>query len=305
MSNLVIVALPREDDPVWKISSEKVPHMTILFLGSADNPDRAKMAEFLEHAASTTLTRFYLDVDRRGKLGEDEADVVFFQDSWDLPRLEEFRSQLLKFDAIKTAYDSTPQYEGWTPHLTLGYPETPAKPFDERIYMVGFDRIALWDGDYQGVEFLLKSNDVSEVMMSDQSAIGMQFLAHYGVKGMKWGVRKRRETKGAETVEKIGFTGKTKVKATGGTGQAAVPDAVKAAIQKQTFKKSGAAALSNAELRELAQRLQLEQQVTQLAGSPGQKFVSRQLGGVANQQTQRVANQKAAEVIDSKLRKKK
>ena len=36
MSNLVIVAIPDENDRVWKVSSEKIPHMTLLFLGDED-----------------------------------------------------------------------------------------------------------------------------------------------------------------------------------------------------------------------------------------------------------------------------
>ena len=32
-SNLVIVAIPDENDRVWKISSEKVPHLTVLVPG--------------------------------------------------------------------------------------------------------------------------------------------------------------------------------------------------------------------------------------------------------------------------------
>ena len=260
MSNLVVVAIPREDDPVWKISSEKVPHLTILFLGSANNPNRGKMAEFLEHAASTSLTRFGLDVDRRGELGEDQADVLFFQDNWELPRLRDFRAQLLKDQNIRTAFDSVEQYDGWTPHLTLGYPETPAKPTSERIYWVQFDRVALWDGDYQGAEFLLKNDYPMEVMMSDTAALGRQFLAHYGVKGMKWGVRKARGAQAVSTVEKTGITGKTKIKAKGGGGHAAAPEAVSAALKKQKLKKSGPAALTNNELREIIMRAQLEQQ---------------------------------------------
>jgi 2'-5' RNA ligase len=93
--SLVIVAIPRKDDPIWKISSEKVPHMTILFLGDGDNPKRGQIAQFLEHAAKTSMTRFSLDVDRRGEIGEDQADVLFFKDRWDIPRVRDFRAQLL------------------------------------------------------------------------------------------------------------------------------------------------------------------------------------------------------------------
>jgi 2'-5' RNA ligase len=156
--SLVIVALPAAEERVWKISSEKKPHLTLLFLG--DNEESADLEQimlFVQHA--TQLCEhgsFYLDVDERGTLGEDEADVLFFNKrSWNLKWIKEFRSQLLQNPAIKTAYDSAEQYDEWTPHLTLGYPETPAKPIpddwpDRPFYGIEFDRIAVWTGDYEG-----------------------------------------------------------------------------------------------------------------------------------------------------------
>lgn len=196
MSNLVIVAIPKKDDYVWKISSEKVPHMTLLFLGDpTQNSDVTKISEFLEHAASTVLYPFYMEVSDRGTLGPDEADVLFFEGSYDLPEIRNFRSQLLKNDNIKKAYDSAEQYAGWTPHLTLGYPATPAKPDDRDypgIYSVCFDKIALWYGDYEGPEFKLQSQYLKhpeEVYMSDVMEVVDNLLKHHGVKGMRWGVR--------------------------------------------------------------------------------------------------------------------
>lgn len=280
MSSLVIVAIPREDDPVWKISSEKKPHMTILFLGeNGDNPKRGKMAEFLLHAANTSLTQFGLDVDRRGTLGDDEADVLFFQDNWEMPRLREFRHQLLQDNNIRSAFDSAEQFEGWTPHLTLGYPKTPAKPTSERIYWVQFDRIALWEGDYEGAEFILKREYAQmEVAMSGITAAGRQFLAHHGIKGMRWGQRNARSAQSVATTSVVnsGLKGKTKIKAKGGQAHPATKDAIEAATHKQKLKKSGAAALTNQELRTLATRMQLEQQVKVLdaqSKSSGKKFI--------------------------------
>ena len=60
-SNLVIVAIPDENDRVWKISSEKIPHLTLLFLGDVDKVSNLEqIVLFVEHAATTTLRRFYL-----------------------------------------------------------------------------------------------------------------------------------------------------------------------------------------------------------------------------------------------------
>jgi 2'-5' RNA ligase len=220
VSNLVIVAIPDENDRVWKVSSEKIPHLTLLFLGESGQVGNLdQIVQFTEHAANTALGRFYLPVDRRGELGADPdlgpADVLFFKrNRWDFRALWDFRSALLKDDNIKTAYDSASQHDGpWLPHLTLGYQNRPAnKPEngdDYPFYDVSFNKIAVWDGDYTGPEFLLKDpwdewETLTEVPLAvamsgivhhdadplDQRiAMGSAFLEHYGVKGMRWGVR--------------------------------------------------------------------------------------------------------------------
>lgn len=272
MSNLVIVAIPAADDPVHKVSTEKVPHMTILFLGpNGDNPNRGMMAQFLLHAANLGLTRFGLDVDRRGELGPDKADVLFFDDRWDLPRLREFRHHLLQEPNIRKAYDSVEQYPVWTPHLTLGYPDAPAKDkaVDYPISWVSFDRVALWDGDYEGLELILKRDRYDlEVAMSATARAGEEFLAHFGVKGMRWGVRKDQEAVSRDVLVKTGHTrirGRTKVKTKGGSHHEVAEDALSFHVTRQKMKRSGTDALSNDELQKLAQRMNLEQQVRTLA----------------------------------------
>lgn len=289
MPNLVIVAIPEADDPVWRISSEPVPHMTILFLGNnPDPPNKVKMVGFLAHAAKTSLCRFGLEVDHRGTLGEDEADVVFFDDSWELPRLREFRSNLLQDNNIRAAYDSVEQFPEWQPHLTLGYPDSPAKKqegvYSDKIYYVQFDRVAIWDSDYSGIEFQLdKYHYAPEVAaMSETSDRGAEFLAHYGVLGMKWGVRRARTATEVQTRETVGLTNRsnTKIKTSGGENHPASQDALKVAATTQKLKKSGVKALSNQELKDAAERLRLEAEVSRLTGghkSPGKKFVDEAL----------------------------
>jgi hypothetical protein len=261
-----------------------------LFLGPAENSPVDKIAGFCEHASSLMLSRFGLDVDRRGELGEDKADVLFFQDNWELPRLREFRSQLLKDNNIKKAYDAAPQFGGindWTPHLTLGYPDSPAKPTKERIYWVQFDRIAVWDGDFSGPEYILKNDYAMEVAMSGTSAQGRQFLSHFGVKGMRWGVRKDAAPGeiGATTTKTL-VKRHAKVKVKGAGGHDATPDAVDAAVLRSKLKKSGAAALANHELRTLSERLQLEVNVKRLDkenSSEASKFIKKELSGQAKE----------------------
>lgn len=196
-SNLVIAAIPDENDPVWQVSSEKIPHLTILFLGETDAVSNLEqIMSFVEHAADTSLKRFYLPVDRRGELGDDKADVLFLKKSrYDFKAINDFRNSLLQESNIKTAYDSAKQFDGpWNPHLTLGYPETPAKPmpdnFFSSFYEIQFNKIAVWTGDFEGPDFLLKDYWDDMDQFTVPMDVAMSDLQHHGVKGQKWGVRK-------------------------------------------------------------------------------------------------------------------
>ena len=191
MPNLVIVALPAEDDIVNKISSEKVAHMTLLFLGDASQvPNLAPILDFVRHATNTSLSRFGMEVDHRGVLGVDQSDCLFFSKSkWSgFDEINLFRSNLLKQTDIRNAYDSTAQFPEWVPHMTLGYPEAPANP-DTRDYpginYVSFDRIAVWNQEFDGIEFPLKAYDsyVDVAMSSSQGEEAVRdILAHISEK---------------------------------------------------------------------------------------------------------------------------
>ena len=193
---IVIVAIPKEEDDVWKYSSEKVPHMTLLYLGDGPLTDEENVIQYVQHVASTSLREFGMTKDRRGPLGPDRADVLFFEKGWRNKDLLTIRSYLLKNEAIAQAYLSSKQFPEWTPHLTMGYPTAPAKtlenPWD--CSYVQFDRIAIWFGDSEGPEFQLRKQfdeiDYVEPSMYQSAPENEESLAHYGKKGMKWGVRK-------------------------------------------------------------------------------------------------------------------
>lgn len=255
MSGWAIVAIPNDDEYVWRISSEKVPHLTLLYLGEqSSGPKAAHIQEYLEHVVKTTLRSFGLSVDRRGTLGDKNADVLFFDDRFSR-NLIDARGHLLTDPLISECYKSTTQYPKWTPHLTLGYPDTPAKK-DKRddprpITWVNFDRVALWTGDYTGPEFILpKGEDAmayDSVAMSDEVD---SFFAHYGIKGMKWGVRRSR----AELARSRGSS----------KGEELSDDAKAARAAQEKARTSGTGALSNKEMQTLVNRLNLEQQYSRL-----------------------------------------
>ena len=231
-----IVAIPSRDDYVWKISSEKVPHLTLLYL-NAQVDNLAQVIGFIQHVVNTSLCRFMLDVRDRGVLGAQSADVVFFDKHY-IDRLEQFRSHLMTNDDIFKAYNAVDQYPTWTPHLTLGYPETPAKPDDREypgIHWVDFDRIALWTGDYEGVDFPLKKPG-NDMAMNETTRKGEIFLQHFGVKGMKWGVIRKEASK------------------------LVVPsdDHVKAAVVKGKARLAGVHTLTNKDLQTVIKRMDLE-----------------------------------------------
>lgn len=167
MPSIVIVALPEADSPLWTLSSEKKPHLTLLYIDAPIGIDAENIVQFVKHAAETSLNRFGLAVDRRETLGKDDADVLFFDDDFVSQELRKFRSSLLKNDLIAKHYVKADQFPGWIPHLTMGYPTNPAKKSSESYALswVNFDRISVWLDDYDGPEFRLKSHDVQADIM--------------------------------------------------------------------------------------------------------------------------------------------
>lgn len=283
---VAIVAIPEKDDYVWRISSEKIPHLTLMVLGPLTDPARA--IDYVEHSAATTLSKFMLSVDRRGLLGEKDADVLFFDKSM-TGKISELRGYLLANETISTAYKLVEQYDEFTPHLTLGWPDAPAKK-DPRDYpginWVNFDRIAVWTGQYDGPEFYLTHENaiLPTVEMSDGTG---EFLEHYGIRGMRWGVRRDNPS--------------------GGSGRTHSDDAARAATAHAKLKQHGTKALSNEELRVLVDRMNLEAQFKRLEPPSGKqkagKFVADLLVSVGKQQATKLATDIAAKQVGNLLKK--
>lgn len=97
-------------------------------------------------------------------------------------------------------------------------------------------------------------SDIEAYFASDED---LDALMHYGIKGMKWGVRRR--DRAPTNVEVLTQPGR-RVKARGGENQPPSDDAVRAAIIRQKARKSTVHSLSNKEIQDLVNRLNLEQQ---------------------------------------------
>lgn len=280
-TGVVIVAIPSENDYVWRISSEKVPHLTLCFLGDVtDTAQLGRIEEYLGHVVETSMHTFGMNVDYRGELGDNKADVLFFEDK---KMLERVRGYLLANPDISKAYNAAQQYEEWTPHLTLGYPATPAKP-DKRDYpgisWVNFDRVALWPGDYTGPEFRLDDRETYDDVFQAHSDIKVRDLAHFGKKGMKWGVSKTHEHT-ARTLAKDAS------KTAGAVGAArSTKSQTKVAFKTKVKTAGGLHAVSDKELKSMLSRLDMESKYSKIVNedaakrAEGRKAVLKFLGGV-------------------------
>lgn len=126
-------------------------------------------------------------------------------------------------------------------------------------------------------------------------------LEHYGTKGMKWGVRRKRPS--AVTVTQKGKKLRTK----GGFRRPASPDAIRTAKIGQVGRASGLKALSNDELNAYSKRLNLEANVNRLEygqKNAAQKFVASVLGQAGKSAIQDAANQEASNQVKKRLAKK-
>lgn len=143
-----VFLLPQTSDPIIAASSEPA-HLTTVWMGDMNDVTEAELTAILGEVRSyaTALDGpVVVPTASRGVLGADEADVVFLERT---DALQNLRQGLLESSpTVSEVMNRVEQYPEWTPHVTMGYPETPAlAEYDGDA--VSFDRVGVWVGPDQ------------------------------------------------------------------------------------------------------------------------------------------------------------
>lgn len=149
-------------------------------------------------------------------------------------------------------------------------------------------------------------------------------LAHYGVKGMKWGVRKDRPSSGSSTTRKKKTTAKSAVvkkKKSAKTEPSAGRKAIDAMVEKRKTRKAEKAAaeaakkakrkpvseMTDEELNAAIKRLELEKKYKELSAyhnpnqGKGKKFVNNVLEKSGEQLATQVVNHYGAQALNKAI----
>ncbi len=146
---------------------------------------------------------------------------------------------------------------------------------------------------YDSKGYIITLKIVEDVLTHSES-FTEAFLAHYGKKGMKWGVRNDSSRSGGKTLPASDDAIKT----------AAIRQQVKSSAFKSTSIRT--APLSNAELKTAVDRMNLEQQYSRLETAsrpPVVKLVSSLLGSLGKQRANSVVNDAVTKQVGAALKK--
>lgn len=137
----------------------------------------------------------------------------------------------------------------------------------------------------------------------DTSEFVADILKHTGVKGMKWGVRRKATVGPQEVIVRDSRLGRG-LKTKGGGGHPATVEAIRARRIGQIGKKSGLKSLTDKELGEYARRIQLEQNVKRLHyadSGPAHRFVLTLLGQTGKNTASNVSQEVATQQVRKRL----
>lgn len=156
---------------------------------------------------------------------------------------------------------------------------------------------------------------MTDVLNADALSRATKFLAQYGVKGMRWGVRRSekqlaRSRASSETEVTLKYKPGGKVKTSGGANRPPSEDFKKAAAAGQIARTSGSSALSNSELQAFVQRANLESQYSKILASQNlknksaaQKFLEDVALQIGKKQATTLGNKAIEEAIKKASKK--
>lgn len=185
-------------------------------------------------------------------------------------------------------------HDGWV----VGFNEDKVKHADETLFTFEARR----DNFGRILEFKLKDDTLIQSEIND-------YLAHHGIKGMRWGVRRENPSGGLPTPVTVSTKpNSSKIQTKGGANHPASDEAKRSASIHQKLKKSGVNSLSNKEMQELVTRLNLEQQLSKLTTpqkSQFQRNVEQTLNQTMSKAMSQIANQAMTRLMDQAMKKYK
>lgn len=195
-----IMAIPSPLESIRLVGDED-KHATLLFFGETSTlPGEAlqTLKDSVELAAGMLFPFSESVVDIK-RLGSDVPPALVACLSGE--NLTQVRNLFMMNPEVNGYQNNVEQHPSFTPHVTLGYPdftdEAIFRALMLQIYGVRFDRLSVWWNDERfdydlGLPPSDKTmSDAVDNFLAKHAVDDPDALEHSGVKGMKWGVRRR------------------------------------------------------------------------------------------------------------------
>jgi 2'-5' RNA ligase len=286
-----IMAIPGSLEPIRLVGDEE-KHATLLYFGETSTlPDTAKqtLLDSVE-MASGMMFPFGEEVIDVARLGPDAPPALVAMLS--KSNIAQVRNLFKMNPDVNSFLDNADQFPSFTPHVTLGHPdfteEALLRVLMKQIWRVRFDRLAVWWND-ERFEFKLGLSGSDNLAMSD--AIG-EFLAHHGIKGQKWGVRRKPS------------------EVTGLVARTSSADQIAQDQIAKKISKGGVKALSNADIQAYTRRLQMQEDLSRALARQSEEakkksdgFIKTFIKSQGARQFDRVSNKALDVAIEAAIKK--
>lgn len=291
-----IMALPAPLDGIRLVGDEE-KHATLLFFGETSTlPDGAKdvLTESVKMATSMLFpfSEAIRDVSRLGSENP-PALVAMLTDR----NLSQIRNLFMMNPSVQGYLDNVQQHPSFTPHVTLGHPdfseEVILRTLAKQLFRVNFDRLAVWWND-ERIEYPLAEMVEGDTMAMSEAV--NKFLAHHGIKGQKWGVRRPVGSSGLVS-RVVGKKASSEPVSTGLKPRTGSADQIAQDRIQKKIDTNGIHSLSNTELQSYTRRLQLEKDVNKALSEQSvatkaktDGFIKRFIKNQGSRQIDRVVN---------------